>query len=67
MADSAIEVWNGAAKHYKTSYTAWISYTDALMFVYPSPLSRSCIVELIHTLEKTASSTRRARRSSTCT
>ncbi|KAJ7855952.1 hypothetical protein B0H14DRAFT_2353000 [Mycena olivaceomarginata] len=31
MADSAIEVWNGAAKHYKTSYTAWISYTDALI------------------------------------
>ncbi|KAJ7751165.1 glycoside hydrolase superfamily [Mycena olivaceomarginata] len=28
--NSAIEVWNGAAKHYKTSYTAWISYPDTL-------------------------------------
>ncbi|KAJ7432338.1 hypothetical protein FB451DRAFT_1480862 [Mycena latifolia] len=31
MADSAIEVWQAAAKHYKTSYNAWISYTDALI------------------------------------
>ncbi|KAJ6509029.1 hypothetical protein C8R45DRAFT_463110 [Mycena sanguinolenta] len=31
MADSAIEVWSAASKHYKTSYTVWISYTDALI------------------------------------
>ncbi|KAJ7645566.1 hypothetical protein DFH06DRAFT_1425383 [Mycena polygramma] len=31
MADSAIEVWNTAVKHYKTSYVTWISYTDALI------------------------------------
>ncbi|KAJ7714178.1 hypothetical protein B0H16DRAFT_1808225, partial [Mycena metata] len=31
MPDSGIEVWNTAAKHYKTSYTAWIAYTDALI------------------------------------
>ncbi|KAJ6512063.1 hypothetical protein C8R47DRAFT_1033985 [Mycena vitilis] len=31
MADSAIEVWNTATKHYKTSYVTWISYTDALI------------------------------------
>ncbi|KAJ7175442.1 hypothetical protein C8R46DRAFT_64994 [Mycena filopes] len=31
MADSAIQVWNAAGKHYKTSYSAWISYTDILI------------------------------------
>ncbi|KAJ7695961.1 hypothetical protein B0H17DRAFT_930002 [Mycena rosella] len=31
MVDGAIEVWHTAAKHYKTSYNAWICYTDALM------------------------------------
>ncbi|KAF8180447.1 hypothetical protein K438DRAFT_2021342 [Mycena galopus ATCC 62051] len=31
MVESVIEVWNVAAKYYKTSYNAWISYTDALI------------------------------------
>ncbi|KAF7346103.1 ATP-dependent DNA helicase PIF1 [Mycena sanguinolenta] len=31
MTDSAIEVWSAATIHYKTSYTAWISYTDELI------------------------------------
>jgi hypothetical protein len=65
MADSAIEVWNTAAKHYKTSYNAWISYTDALMYVY-SPYLPAAVQLNLH-VEKTASMTKRARLSWICT
>jgi hypothetical protein len=33
LSDSAINVWKMAAKHYKTSYLAWTTYTDLLMCV----------------------------------
>jgi len=33
MPDSAIAVWQKAAKYYKTSYLVWMSYTDVLMCV----------------------------------
>ncbi|KAJ6584742.1 hypothetical protein B0H19DRAFT_1319016 [Mycena capillaripes] len=46
MADSAIEVWNAAAKHYKTSYNAWISYTDALIKNGQHEKARKTFVDL---------------------
>ncbi|KAF8208710.1 hypothetical protein K438DRAFT_1812755 [Mycena galopus ATCC 62051] len=46
MADSAIEVWNATAKHYKTSYNAWISYTDALIKNRQHDKARKTFVDL---------------------
>jgi squamous cell carcinoma antigen recognized by T-cells 3 len=33
LGPAATEVWEKAAKHYKTSYLAWTLYTDCLMYV----------------------------------
>ncbi|KAJ7505514.1 hypothetical protein B0H11DRAFT_2220941 [Mycena galericulata] len=46
MADSAIEVWHTAAKHYKTSYNAWIPYTDALIKNGQYDKARKAFVDL---------------------
>ncbi|KAF7365413.1 ATP-dependent DNA helicase PIF1 [Mycena venus] len=46
MVDGAIEVWNAAAKHYKTSYNAWISYTDALIKHGQHDKARKTFVDL---------------------
>lgn len=31
---NAVVLWEDTAKHYKTSYLAWTSYTDVLMYVH---------------------------------
>ncbi|KAJ7075864.1 hypothetical protein B0H15DRAFT_916497 [Mycena belliarum] len=46
MTDGAIEVWHVAAKHYKTSYNAWISYTDALIKHGQHEKARKAFVDL---------------------
>ncbi|KAJ7164661.1 hypothetical protein C8R43DRAFT_236103 [Mycena crocata] len=46
MADGAIEVWHTAAKHYKTSYNAWTSYTDALILNGQHDKARKTFVDL---------------------
>ncbi|KAJ7644334.1 hypothetical protein FB45DRAFT_897551 [Roridomyces roridus] len=46
MTDSAIEVWHTAAKHYKTSYNAWISYTDALIKAGQHEKARKAFADL---------------------
>ncbi|KAJ7043889.1 hypothetical protein C8F04DRAFT_682003 [Mycena alexandri] len=46
MPDSGVEVWSAAAKHYKTSYTAWIAYTDALIANGQLDKARKTFVDL---------------------
>ncbi|KAK7048174.1 ATP-dependent DNA helicase PIF1 [Favolaschia claudopus] len=46
MADSVIEVWSAAAKHYKTSYNTWICYTDALIKYDRHDKARKTFVDL---------------------
>jgi squamous cell carcinoma antigen recognized by T-cells 3 len=57
LSDSAIAVWESTAKHYKTSYLAWISLTDVLMYVSSlvvfAPLIPSYRKEDQHTLART--------------
>lgn len=33
LIDSVFEIWTAAAKHSKSSYQVWLSYTDTLMYV----------------------------------